>query len=608
MPDILLRSLPINDIDPDDVQLAGLDLFDPKMRGAFVKHRVDRTKLRAGSPLRESLVAYLPLHEGVGRKVADLAEWPTSTFGREALVFSDNADWTHGPRGVERAFRTNVPECQLLLNAARLEAGGNFGTFSCWLKIIANDSVETYLFRIGIDPANSVMFGFDAGGELTGSLYKDGSLNSYVVSNGSTLLTSGGWHHLAYVADGLLADWRFYLDGKELQLLEAIGANDGSWVDGVVANGGSTDVRIIDQEFAASFWEIAICDVGLWNGRFLSEQEVRTLAREPDEIYARTRRPVLLDRFRLHPTGIPTAEAFGVPKVNQQVRPPSITSAEAFGSPRVNQQIKGPVGIASAEAFGTPRVNQQIRIGAGIPSAEAFGTLTIAQQVRPVGIASAEAFGSPRLNQQVRPTGIASAEAIGSPRVNQQVRPTGISSAEAFGVPTLSERILPVGIPSAEAFGSPFVHQQVRPSGIVSAEALGAPRVNQQIRPDGIASAEAVGVPVVGTAAQTIEPVGIPSAEAFGVPVVSAPLLILPFGIPSAEAFGLPTVTLASQPPVQLNVQLAIQTANAALALSASQVLALPPSGVALPLVDGTGLEVPAAGAALRITTPNATI
>lgn len=78
----------------------------------------------------------------------------------------------------------------------------------------------------------------------------------------------------------------------------------------------------------------------------------------------------------------------------------------------------------------------------GIPSAEAFGTPNIDQGVKlqPGGIASAEAFGTPMLSPGpigISPGGIASAEAFGTPMLSKTIEPVGIASEEAFGTPGL---------------------------------------------------------------------------------------------------------------------------------------------------------------------------
>lgn len=106
------------------------------------------------------------------------------------------------------------------------------------------------------------------------------------------------------------------------------------------------------------------------------------------------------------PSGIPSGEAFGSPRVVAAGRidfAGGIASAEAFGSPtaRYNQTV-GPVGGLGPETFGTLRVVHLVDvgytfgtglhpdetvypgetlypdegIGGGIPSAEAFGTPT----------------------------------------------------------------------------------------------------------------------------------------------------------------------------------------------------------------------------------------
>lgn len=72
--------------------------------------------------------------------------------------------------------------------------------------------------------------------------------------------------------------------------------------------------------------------------------------------------------------------------------------AKFFAVP--SSQTVFPVGIPSAEAWGIPTINDGVVRPVGIPSAEAWGTPTItpgAVTVSPVGIPSAEAWGTPSL-------------------------------------------------------------------------------------------------------------------------------------------------------------------------------------------------------------------
>lgn len=241
--------------------------------------------------------------------------------------------------------------------------------------------------------------------------------------------------------------------------------------------------------------------------------------------------------------GIASAEAFGTHTVTtptvQTISPTGITSAEAFGVDRVDQQVIA-TGIASAEAFGTARVDLNIN-PVGIVSAEAFGGLREDLAINPVGIASAEVFGvasvSASTGANVNPTGISSAEAFGTARVDLSSAPTGIGSAEAFGAATVivttAGTINPSGITSTEAFGVTRVDLSNAPTGIPSAEAFGVARVDLGVSLTGITSAEAFGSDRVDL--QTVM-TGIPSLLAFGSDRVDLSVLLT--GIPSSEAFG----------------------------------------------------------------------
>jgi len=217
----------------------------------------------------------------------------------------------------------------------------------------------------------------------------------------------------------------------------------------------------------------------------------------------------------------------------QQVTVPSIASAEAFGTPVVTPGLVAvaPSGIPTAEAFGLPQVNLTIYPTA-IASAEAFGspTVVVGGLVSPTGIPSAEAFGTPTVTPgavTLLPAGIPSMEAFGTPSVANVISPTGIVSAEAFGTPAVvvgAVTVTVTGIPSAEAFGVTVLAAgavTVSPAGIASGEAFGSPSVSMRLYPAGIPSAEAFGVAVLTAGPVTVSPTGIPTAEAFGEPSFS---------------------------------------------------------------------------------------
>jgi hypothetical protein len=100
--------------------------------------------------------------------------------------------------------------------------------------------------------------------------------------------------------------------------------------------------------------------------------------------------------------GIATKEAFGLAAVNlpppnsRQFGPTGIPSAQVFGVPKLNMNIK-PVGIPSTEAFGTvrgPLVTIDFPLGGGGLTAEAFGTPRLVLYIKPNGMSSGAAFGT----------------------------------------------------------------------------------------------------------------------------------------------------------------------------------------------------------------------
>jgi len=75
----------------------------------------------------------------------------------------------------------------------------------------------------------------------------------------------------------------------------------------------------------------------------------------------------------------------------------------------------------------------------GIPSQEAFGTPKLSDTIHPTGITPADAFGTAKLSDTIHPTGITPADAFGHPSIptNVTTTPSGIMSAEFFGVPSV---------------------------------------------------------------------------------------------------------------------------------------------------------------------------
>lgn len=164
-----------------------------------------------------------------------------------------------------------------------------------------------------------------------------------------------------------------------------------------------------------------------------------------------------LNRF-LSPSGVASLQAFGAVTLGMYYDPDTIASAEAFGSAQFNRFIAA-IGIASLQAFGTAFLNIQQRIlPSGIVSAQAFGVLTLGMYYDPDTIASAEAFGTAQLSRFLRPLGIASLQALGIPNLTRLIGPSGILSQQAFGTLILSMFYHPDTIPSAEVVPLPLVY------------------------------------------------------------------------------------------------------------------------------------------------------
>lgn len=258
-------------------------------------------------------------------------------------------------------------------------------------------------------------------------------------------------------------------------------------------------------------------------------------------------------------TSIPSAEAFGLLSLRQEIQPGDIASAEAFGTLALRQEID-PTSITSAESVGTPILRQEVNPG-NVASAEAFGTLMLRSEIDPSSIASAESVPSPTVFQHTlglsisNAGDIASAEAFGTVMLRQEINPGGITSAEAIGTDVLRQEINPGGITSAEVLGSPMLRQEIQPGGIASAESIGSDALRQEINPGGITSAESIGIFMLrmeinflGDIAAPAPPIGvedlrqeisfssIASAESVSSP--SLRLEVQPGGIASAQAFG----------------------------------------------------------------------
>jgi hypothetical protein len=113
---------------------------------------------------------------------------------------------------------------------------------------------------------------------------------------------------------------------------------------------------------------------------------------------------------RIYPTSINSGELWGTPRLTLAVLPVGIPSGEAVGT---SAAIPGtatlhPAGIASREAMGIPRVwTLGMLLGTGIPSEEIFGVPGVTQTAHILwdagGIQSGEHFGRPLVRHQATP-------------------------------------------------------------------------------------------------------------------------------------------------------------------------------------------------------------
>lgn len=120
-----------------------------------------------------------------------------------------------------------------------------------------------------------------------------------------------------------------------------------------------------------------------------------------------------------HTGAIPSAETIPGPKINMSV--PGITSipsAGAFGTPKITK-VLNPTGIASANAFGTVSVGPRIILDSVTPfgTLDTFGTPNIQGALGNIG--SGEAFGTPVIifDKVVSVPSVASAGVMGSPTI-----------------------------------------------------------------------------------------------------------------------------------------------------------------------------------------------
>lgn len=428
------------------------------------------------------------------------------------------------------------------VNPKSIDSDGSGNPGFIW---VVGDVASLDYLAIGIEPSGYPFI------RLQTSVYPD----DFVSFGGPpSPIVDRGWVHVAIT--GNQTTWKCYVNGVEQTDNVISGANSGLWTSDIDTDG--TSFSIGDKNTPIGY-QTGISDFGLWD-RVLTAEEIQRLAWQPNSVYKSWRRKILVDRYRLVPSGVASAEAFGTTRLNLQIRPSGISTAEAFGATRLNQQIRAndiataeafgtttvqsaglfiqPGAIASAEAIGGAKLNQQIRL-TGIVTDEAFGVTRLSQQIRASGIATNEAFGVTALIQQIRASGIVTTEAFGTAQLNQQIRASGIVTAEAFGTSRLNQQIRASGVSSAEAFGTAVVsiaaaNQNLFPSAIATAEAFGTTRLNQQIRASAIATAEAFGTARLG---MFIVPTSIASVEVFG--LAKFQHYVVPSGVPTQETFGL---------------------------------------------------------------------
>jgi hypothetical protein len=506
--------------------------------GGLVRHRVDYTKIRPDSTLKHGLLAFFPLMD-VGFHPAQIHQWsPVGSEGQSPdYIWNLGRQITIRPGG-RAATRITDPTTTLDLRDAIFAGDPDQGSLSIWFRVPVAEDSDLPVIRLGSDTDTCVLFTLSLDGRVGIFHTETGALQSWQVTDGVNAV-DGNWHHVVWSSNG--SAWRVVFDGVEKGLTAIFGSNTGAWASDLAGVGGSAAGSALVARIDTNF-EIDVSDFGIWN-RELGLTEARQLFIEPDAIFARTqRRAMILDRYRMHPPGIASLEAFGTPELAHVLKFTGLASAEAFGTHELVHVLK-PSGIASAAALGSLNVANLLSM-VGIASTSALGSLELALVLKPTGIGSAEALGTPELAHLLKiGAGIASGEALGLPELAHLLKLTGIASVSALGTPELAHLLKVTGIPSAEALGLAELIHKLKPTGIGSAEALGTPGLAQDamLGMAGIASASALGTPEL---AGVLKLSGIASAEQLG--TISLKRLLEMLGIPSAAALGTPTLSFPS--------------------------------------------------------------
>lgn len=141
-------------------------------------------------------------------------------------------------------------------------------------------------------------------------------------------------------------------------------------------------------------------------------------------------------------SGIPSGEAWGLPKLNLRTLGQAIGSAAALGLAKLNLALRA-IGVASGEQTGKPR---------------------LALALKTIGVTSGEAFGLPLIRVRLLAGGTASAGAVGTPKLALAASPRAIQGGEQFGSATLRLTVDAIGVVSGEQFGRPLVFVFTVPS------------------------------------------------------------------------------------------------------------------------------------------------
>lgn len=429
--------------------------------GGLMRQRIDYMRIRHDSPFRHGLLAFFPLMD-VGVQSTQIHRWPPvgSEGQGPTYIWNKLNDITITPRG-RAATRVTDPSSSLSLRDAILAAKPAQGTISLHYQMLTSGGNDLKAVRLGVDADNGIFLLIAQDGRL-GIIHTSGGLLQSWFVTATIGAMDGRWHHVTWSSNG--SAWRVTFDGREEALSAIVGSNSGAWSDDLASDTGA----FLDQ--FDSDHDIHLSDLGFWD-RELSLTECRQLYWEPDSIFAVQKRPVILDRFRMHPAGIGSSEAFGTPEAVHTLKPSAIASASAFGTAELVHILKM-LGIASAEALGTPNVAYLLR-PSGIASAEAHGLAELVHVLKFTGIPSASTFGTAELVHVLKMTGIGSAEALGSAELVHVLKLIGIAPGFAAGTPSLALVIEPSGIASAQAFGSPELVHILKMLGIPSASAFG---------------------------------------------------------------------------------------------------------------------------------------